>query len=362
MSSYSENLSTLSLKQVLNQYDQTRIYSTIKRCGSGNINDTFLVDNGNKRFILQRINEAVFPDPIQVVENSVNVTHFLNTCSAIQSFYAPEIISTVSGRYYAEDEAGKIWRAQEYVENSLIYETVMNKEMAFEIGAKLAVFHSVLAKFPVGDIRQTLPGFHYLPGYLEKYDSEMSQNTPIPDQKSEYCHFIINRFREAGNYFQVAKKQHKVKETIIHGDPKVANFLFDATSNGTIALIDLDTVGPGLILHDLGDCLRSACCTVSENDRRETAQFDLRLFKEVVAGYCSHSKLTDFEKNSVFEAVFLITYELGVRFFTDYLAGSIYFSARYPEENLERAVVQFSYCESIVKQEKKIRGVMSTLV
>ena len=50
----------------------------------------------------------------------------------------------------------------------------------------------------------------------------------------------------------------------IHGDPKTANVMIDdATSKGT-AIIDLDTVKPGLVLYDIGDCLRSCCNPAGE--------------------------------------------------------------------------------------------------
>ena len=54
----------------------------------------------------------------------------------------------------------------------------------------------------------------------------------------------------------------------------------------------------------------------------------------------------------------LIAFELGLRFFTDYLEGNVYFKVRRPEQNLARALVQFKLTESIESQETAIRNII----
>ena len=56
-----------------------------------------------------------------------------------------------------------------------------------------------------------------------------------------------------------------------------------------------------------------------------------------------------------------IAFELGLRFFTDYLAGNVYFKARHPEHNLARALVQFKLTESIEAQETAIGAIIRDL-
>ena len=63
----------------------------------------------------------------------------------------------------------------------------------------------------------------------------------------------------------------------------------------------------------------------------------------------------------LFDAIRLIAFELGLRFFTDYLAGNVYFKARHREHNLARALVQFRLTESIESQEKAIRAIIRDL-
>jgi hypothetical protein len=52
---------------------------------------------------------------------------------------------------------------------------------------------------------------------------------------------------------------------------------------------------------------------------------------------------------------------LGLRFFTDYLAGNVYFKVKYEHHNLDRALVQFKLAESIEAQEDEIRAMISEL-
>ena len=64
-----------------------------------------------------------------------------------------------------------------------------------------------------------------------------------------------------------AKERGELAIRPMHGDPKIANIMIDdATGKGT-CIVDLDTVKPGLIHYDFGDCLRSACNPAGEEAR-----------------------------------------------------------------------------------------------
>ena len=42
--------------------------------------------------------------------------------------------------------------------------------------------------------------------------------------------------------------------------------MMDESSGQAVGLIDLDTVKPGLVHYDIGDCLRSCCNPVGEEE------------------------------------------------------------------------------------------------
>jgi hypothetical protein len=128
-----------------------------------------------------------------------------------------------------------------------------------------------------------------------------------------------------------------------------------------VALIDLDTVKPGLVHYDIGDCLRSCCNRLGEEtDQLEAVQFDLDLADALLEGYLGVAGgfLSKVERGYIPEAARLISFELGLRFFCDHLQGDTYFKADYPDHNLQRALVQFQLSASIEKQLPQLKALV----
>jgi Ser/Thr protein kinase RdoA (MazF antagonist) len=151
----------------------------------------------------------------------------------------------------------------------------------------------------------------------------------------------------------------------VHGDPKVDNIMVDTATAQAIAIVDLDTLKPGLVHYDIGDCLRSACNTRGEEtDEWEDVSFDTDIFRAVLRGYLSSARsfLKDNDFRYFYDAVRLLAFELGLRFFTDFLEGDVYFRVRRPEQNLRRALVQFRLALSIESREDAIRGIIREFV
>ena len=93
------------------------------------------------------------------------------------------------------------------------------------------------------------------------------------------------------------------------------------------------------------------------------AHYDETLFQAFMRGYMKEAGafLTDADRAYLYDAIRLLPFELGLRFFQDYLAGDKYFKVRQPEQNLNRARVQFRLCESIEAREKSIRDALNRL-
>jgi serine/threonine protein kinase len=137
---------------------------------------------------------------------------------------------------------------------------------------------------------------------------------------------------------------------IIHGDPKADNVLFDRGSGRAVCLIDLDTVRPGLLLYDIGDCLRSCCNPAGEEGDPDAVRFDVDLAREILTGYYAGAGhlITPSDRASVFDAVCLLSFELGLRFLTDYLEGNRYFRIENDHDNLQRALRQFNLLLALI--------------
>lgn len=176
-------------------------------------------------------------------------------------------------------------------------------------------------------------------------------------RQNHYCAEFIARFQHIADDLEAAKQQGLLTLRVIHGDPKLNNFLFDRHRKKIVSLIDLDTVKPGLVHYDIGDCLRS-CCHIAE-----PVGFDLDICTALLKSYLAEAGafFTEHDYHYLYPAIRLIPFELGLRFYTDYLEGNRYFKVMEPEQNLQRATNQFRLCESIMAQETAIKNLVSQL-
>ncbi len=90
------------------------------------------------------------------------------------------------------------------------------------------------------------------------------------------------------------------------------------------------------------------------------AQMDM--FEAITRGYLASAgdSLTQAEKDHLAFSAKLITFEVGLRFLTDYLEGDVYFKTHYDGHNLQRARVQFKLCESIETRAPVIRRLLDS--
>jgi len=180
-------------------------------------------------------------------------------------------------------------------------------------------------------------------------------------ESARICSDFIADHRSSADVLEAAKKEGLLAIRVIHGDPKISNILFCAETGQPVSLIDLDTVKPGLLHYDIGDFLRSACNPAGEETMDlEAVRFDIHRCRAGLAGYCSEagSFLTTCDIGYIFDAIRLMTFELGLRFFTDFLAGDRYFKTTCDTHNLQRARVQFQLAESILNQEGRIHAII----
>jgi len=83
----------------------------------------------------------------------------------------------------------------------------------------------------------------------------------------------------------------------------------------------------------------------------------------LVRGYLSSagSFLTPKEKHYLPFSGKLITFEIGIRFLTDFLSGDTYFKIHRPNHNLDRCRTQFKLVESIEAQEGEMNKLVASV-
>ena len=348
---------------------------TVSPTGSGNVNDTYLAifrtTFSEERFILQRINMNVFPRPTQIMENMKVVTEHVHRRLDAEAHISdriwqlPRIIPTKEGEDYLVDGEGECWRAISLIASAHSYEKVQSPEHAHEAGFVLGQFQRLISDIPTDRLHDTLEGFHITPHYLDVMDraleTDEGQQRLNSSAEAQRCHRFVQERREWCSVLEDARERGELALRPIHGDPKIANVMVDdATGKGT-CIVDLDTVKPGLVHYDFGDCLRS-CCNPGGEETTDLGEvyFDTDLCRTIVRGYMVFARtfLTDADRHYQYDSIRLITFELGLRFFADYLAGDRYFKVRHDGQNLNRARVQFKLCESIETREGAIRKIL----
>jgi len=355
--------------QAVQQFDVAGRLVYINAITRGNVNDTyeavFRAGASVERVIVQRINTRVFPNPEWIMENMRVVTEHLRRKVAEEALQArrewgfPQIIRSREGKDLLVDEEGSFWRVMTSIDFSTSYEKVRNAEHAQETGTVLGFFHRMISDIDAVKLHDTLPGFHICPRYLAKYEQTLADcgGNGLSHEVDRLRNFIDGRKQIVG-VLEDALAEGKLRTRLIHGDPKVDNIMIDDFTGKGIAMIDLDTVKPGLIHYDFGDALRSICNPAGEeaSDLKEVL-FDVGLCEAFVKGYMIHAQsfLTEADRALLYDSVRLLAFELGLRFFEDHLAGDVYFKVRFEEHNLNRARVQFKLCESIEAEETRIR-------
>jgi len=213
-----------------------------------------------------------------------------------------------------------------------------------------------------------LPGFHITPQYLEGYDQVLvtpgaKQRLEASGEARRIAAFVEDR-REFASILEDARARGELMLRTIHGDPKITNIMIDDITGKGTAIVDLDTVKPGLVHYDFGDCVRSVCNPAGEETKDlSEVTIDIALFESLVKGYLEQAGefLSGEDRRYLYDSARLIAFELGLRFFTDYLAGDVYFKTTHVEQNLNRASVQMKVCESIEANEAMMRRVLESV-
>lgn len=369
-----------ALYQTAHQFAGSGHVRTVQNYGSGNVNDTYLVTldhpatNAATQFVLQRINTHVFRRPELILQNMRTFIDHMQakqaheTPAARTAWVMPSIIRTHSGADFFVDEQGGFWRAISLIQNAQTYFKIRDAAHARESGYALGRFHRLLSDLDPNLLHDTLPGFHITPQYLANYDEVLAQGAGRADPRQRtqtpavaYGLQFVEERRRFATILEDGHAQGKLALRSIHGDPKVDNILIDNHVDQAVSIIDLDTVKPGLVHYDIGDCLRSCCNPAGEDVTDLSAvTFDTDLCRVILEGYLGEAAgfFTANDYAYLFDSIRLIAFELGLRFFTDYLTGDVYFKVRHAEHNLQRALVQFRLAEQIEAREQEIRAII----
>jgi Ser/Thr protein kinase RdoA (MazF antagonist) len=335
--------------------------------GNGHINDTYCLtfEQGFApvRFILQRINRNIFKNPLALMENIERVTsHLAMKVRGEEDSVrrALTLVPTRDGRACHVDAGGSYWRTYRFIEHSRTYDAIESEAQAYEAARAFGRFQKLLADLPSPRLHDTIPDFHHTPKRFIALQQAISADVVGRAKLAQAeIEFAIAREPITGVLLNAG-----LPERVTHNDTKLNNVMIDDATGEGVCVIDLDTVMPGFVAYDFGDMVRTATSPAREDEQdlsRVVMQFPM--FEALVRGYLASAGvfLTDAEKSYLAFSGKLITFEIGMRFLTDYLAGDKYFKVAHEGHNLDRCRTQFKLVQSIEQQEERMQRLAESI-
>ncbi len=253
------NLQT-DVRALAGQFQLTGEFLQAEPFGSGHINATYRLTfasrNARRRYILQRLNPAVFQNPAAVMENLRRVTtHLAEKISGAPDAArrALTLVPARDGKSFFCDADGNWWRVFPFIERTRAAAVVESPAQAFAAAQAFGQFQKLLADLPAPRLHDTIPDFHHTPKRFAALEKTIAADTR-------------NRAQSAKPEIEFARQNKAIcrvllaanlPERVTHNDTKLNNVLLDAATGEGVCVIDLDTVMPGLAPYDFGDMVRS---------------------------------------------------------------------------------------------------------
>lgn len=347
------------VEKILEQFGFDTDRVKCKPFGSGLINNTWLIQDGEKQFILQRINDFVFTQPGNIAYNIRLMANWLRQNHPDYFFVEP--IATTEGNDLVQNEQG-YFRIFPFVPGSHTIDTVQDPGQAYEAAIQFGRFTRMLANMDARLLKVTIPDFHNLGLRFRQFEKALLDgNSQRREESLKSVDFLLSH-RNIVTKFEEIQADPDFRIRVIHHDTKISNVLFNGADKG-ICVIDLDTTMPGYFISDLGDMFRTYLSPVSEEEK-DFSKIHIRkeYFRAIVKGYLSQMGeiLTGNEKAALVYAGKFMIYMQALRFLADYLNNDIYYGSAYEGHNFIRAKNQIVLLEKLMESEKELeQGILN---
>ena len=337
------------------------------------------------RVVHQRVNTSVFADLETLMGNVVRVTTHLGARAATAR-HAVRLRLAADGSSYVLDGAGAAWRTLDFIEGARTVARFDGPAQAAEAAATAATLVAHLADLTPA-LPEVIPAFHDIPRRLDVLSEAAEADTA---GRAGECRAEVDAvLARSGVAHEVAAARAggRLPDRTVHNDAKAENLLFDEATGAGLCLVDLDTVGTGTVLFDVGDLVRSGAARLPEDGSavpggtagsavpggtagsavpggtagsvagagpaatasvahdivdHEVAAAILDAYARAGAGF-----LTAGEVELLPLAGSLMALEAAARFLTDHLQGDVYFKIEAPGHNLRRARNQLRLVDAL---------------
>ncbi len=325
----------------------------------GHINQSFHVTctgpAGPRGYLLQRLNRQVFPDGMAVMGNVAAITSYLarerSEDHVLPRQHELQLVPTRSGKLWHTDPDGSTWRAFPFLAPACTHLQASSADLSASAGLAFGTFLRMLANYDGPPLAETIAHFHDVVHSLDALERAALAD-PLRRMRGARSEF--EQCRATGPLGEeLAGVADGMPQRIVHNDAKLANVLLAVGSGEPVAVVDLDTVMPGLSLADVGDLIRSVGSPAGEEEADlARVRAEPTLIKAALTGYFTGAArvLSDAERSHAVLAGCVITLEQAMRFLHDHLMGDTYYPAPHPEQNLRRARNQLTLLKSLLDQ------------
>lgn len=359
----------MEIKTLCEKFKLNGEFVKAKMIPNGIINNTYKVqfDNNGKKtdYIIQKINKFVFKHPDEIMKNIFAISNHLfnkmveNRISTKRNVLQ-YVVSKDEMAYYI-DEDGEYWRCYKFIDKSVTYDNPDDLKIIEQAGMAFGQFQALLTDFDASSLYESIPDFHETKKRYEAFKNSIDLDlvSRVESVRDE-IKYLLDRENTAVSLVEMLNN-HQLPLKVTHNDTKCNNVLFDKKTNEALAVIDLDTVMPGIVAYDFGDAIRSIASTTDEDETNlSKVDIDLNKVEAFTKGYLSRtaSMLTENEISSLSTGILVITLELASRFLKDYLEGDVYFKINYPTHNLDRARCQIALAKKIEENFSNIQAII----
>lgn len=325
--------------EALQAYNIKGAINEIAPFGLGHINDSYLVKTDKNDYLLQKINVAVFKNP-EVLES--NLTRLLQKNS---NLFVKHYL-TAKGQYHFQSSDG-FWRLMDFVDDGYAPESAQLIDEVERVAEGFGRFTAFASGLNPNEFQETIPQFHSLKWRLQQFEESIEKDVA---KRLNACEDLV---KQVNSFGWISSKMNELISQglslrVCHNDTKLNNCLLSKSDHSFQYIIDLDTIGPGYVLFDFGDLMRTTLSPTAENELDETL-IEVRgdYLDALVNGFVKESKsyLSEMEiVNLTFGGLYM-TYIMAVRFLTDFLNGDVYYKTSFEDENFIRARNQLRLLE-----------------
>ena len=194
--------------------------------GSGHINHTFLIEaKSGERYVLQKINIAVFTKPKAIANNLRRASWYLAKQHPSYVFITP--LPTLDG----EDlfvENNNYWRLTPFVPSSTSIDEATTPAQAWEAARQFGLLARHLDGLDMAPFEPTIPGFHDLSWRYRQFSKALESADPNrKNAASELVTYFLKR-RDIVDTYDSLLLNPDFPDRLMHHDTKINNVLLDA--------------------------------------------------------------------------------------------------------------------------------------